>query len=159
MEKSQIEMLFKQYYAKMYVVAHTLLYDEDESRDAVSDIFAKVYEGDITLTPPTEGNYLMAAVRNRCLNIIEQKQTRERLRGIYALEADSGCEEDDGTCYDEVMAFVQSHFTGTALKVLQMRFIEELECKEIADRLQISTVAVYRHLTRAIKSIKDNFKL
>ena len=51
MEKPEIETLFKQYYAPMYVLARTLLYDDDESRDVVSDIFAKVYEGDITLPP------------------------------------------------------------------------------------------------------------
>ncbi|MGN0211363.1 MAG: RNA polymerase sigma factor [Muribaculaceae bacterium] len=158
MEKSRIEMLFRQYYARMYVLARTLLYDDDECRDVVSDIFAKVYEGDITLTPPTEGSYLLAAVRNRCLNIIEQKHTRCRLRCLYALEADSASMECDDERYDEVMAFVGSHFSGTALRVLQLRFVDGLECKEIASTLQISTVAVYRHLARAIETIKANIK-
>ena len=158
MEKSRIEMLFRQYYAQMYVLARTLLYDDDESRDVVSDIFAKVYEGDITLTPPTEGSYLMAAVRNRCLNLIEQKHTRERLRCLYALETDSVSTECDDERYDEVMAFVGSHFSGTALRVLQMRFADGLECKEIASTLQISTVAVYKHLARAMEIIKANIK-
>lgn len=158
MEKSRIEMLFRQYYARMYVLARTLLYDDDECRDVVSDIFAKVYEGDITLTPPTEGSYLLAAVRNRCLNIIEQKHTRCRLRCLYVLEADSASMECDDERYDEVMAFVGSHFSGTALRVLQLRFVDGLECKEIASTLQISTVAVYRHLARAIETIKANIK-
>ena len=151
-------MLFRQYYARMYVLARTLLYDDDECRDVVSDIFAKVYEGDITLTPPTEGSYLLAAVRNRCLNIIEQKHTRCRLRCLYVLEADSASMECDDERYDEVMAFVGSHFSGTALRVLQLRFVDGLECKEIASTLQISTVAVYRHLARAIETIKANIK-
>ena len=158
MEKSRIEMLFRQYYARMYVLARTLLYDDDECRDVVSDIFAKVYEGAITLTPPTEGSYLLAAVRNRCLNIIEQKHTRCRLRCLYVLEADSASMECDDERYDEVMAFVGSHFSGTALRVLQLRFVDGLECKEIASTLQISTVAVYRHLARAIETIKANIK-
>lgn len=151
-------MLFRQYYARMYVLARTLLYDDDECRDVVSDIFAKVYEGDITLTPPTEGSYLLAAVRNRCLNIIEQKHTRCRLRCLYVLEADSASMECDDERYDEVMAFVGSHFSGTALRVLQLCFVDGLECKEIASTLQISTVAVYRHLARAIETIKANIK-
>ncbi|MGM9847823.1 MAG: RNA polymerase sigma factor [Muribaculaceae bacterium] len=158
MDKSQIEKLFRQHYAKMYVLARTLLYDDEESRDVVSDIFAKVYEGDITLTQPTECSYLMAAVRNRCLNIIEQKQTRERLRGLYALEADTASAENDDERYNEVMAFVEHRFSGTALQVLQMRFIDGLECKEIASRLKISTVAVYKHLNSALKIIKENYK-
>lgn len=158
MEKPEIETLFKQYYAPMYVLARTLLYDDDESRDVVSDIFAKVYEGDITLTPPTEGSYLMAAVRNRCLNLIEQKRTRERLRSLYALETDTVSTELNDERYDEVMAFVGSHFSGTALRVMQLRFVDGLECKEIASTLHISTVAVYKHLARAMQTIKANIK-
>ena len=39
MEKD-IQRLFKQHYAKMLRVARTILYDEQESKDVVSDIWA-----------------------------------------------------------------------------------------------------------------------
>ena len=158
MEKSRIEMLFNRYYARMYVLARTLLYDDEESRDAVSDIFAKVYEGDITIVPATEERYLMTAVRNRCLNLIEQKQVRERLLGLYVLEVDSVSADSDDERLDNVMAFVESNFKGTVLQVLRMRFVDGLDCKTIAAKLQISTVAVYKHLNRAMETIKANFK-
>ena len=35
-----IQRLFMQHYAKMLRVARTILYDEQESKDVVSDIFA-----------------------------------------------------------------------------------------------------------------------
>ena len=39
MERHDIQWLFKQHYAKMLRVARTILYDEQESKDVVSDIF------------------------------------------------------------------------------------------------------------------------
>ena len=100
----------------------------------------------------------MAAVRNRSLNLIEQKRTRERLRNLYALETDGVSTELNDERYDEVMAFVSNHFSGTALRVMQLRFVDGLECKEIASALHISTVAVYKHLARAMQTIKANIK-
>ena len=100
----------------------------------------------------------MAAVRNRCLNLIEQKRTRERLRNLYALETDGVSTELNDERYDEVMAFVSKHFSGTALRVMQLRFVDGLECKEIASTLHISTVAVYKHLARAMQTSKANIK-
>ena len=38
MESKIIQRLFKQHYAKMLRVARTILYDEQESKDVVSDI-------------------------------------------------------------------------------------------------------------------------
>ena len=38
METKIIQRLFKQHYAKMLRVARTILYDEQESKDVVSDI-------------------------------------------------------------------------------------------------------------------------
>jgi len=40
MERQEIQRLFVQHYAKMLRVARTILYDEQESQDVVSDIFA-----------------------------------------------------------------------------------------------------------------------
>ncbi|MBQ5548394.1 MAG: hypothetical protein IIT33_06115 [Prevotella sp.] len=39
MERHDVQRLFKQHYAKMLRVARTILYDEQESKDVVSDIF------------------------------------------------------------------------------------------------------------------------
>lgn len=88
MKKSQIEELFRAHYATMYRFALSMLYDEDESRDVASDVFAKVFENNITLRPDTARHYLMTAVRNRCLNIIEQKKlTRASGRTLLAQRA------------------------------------------------------------------------
>ena len=49
MEKDEIQRLFKQHYAKMYRVARTMLYDEQESEDVVSDIFESLLRGQTVL--------------------------------------------------------------------------------------------------------------
>ena len=67
MERIEIQRLFKQHYAKMYRMARTILYDEQESEDVVSDIFEDLLHGQTILKPETEERYLLTSVRNRCL--------------------------------------------------------------------------------------------
>ena len=61
----EIQILFKQHYAKMYRVARSFLYDEQESEDIVSDIFEHLLQRHVALLPGTEEAYLMKCVRNR----------------------------------------------------------------------------------------------
>ena len=43
--RSQIESLFKTHYTQMYHLTLTLLFDEAESKDVVSDVFASLLSG------------------------------------------------------------------------------------------------------------------
>ena len=45
MTKSELEILFKTHYAAMYRLAMSFLYDVDEARDVVSDVFAQLHAG------------------------------------------------------------------------------------------------------------------
>ena len=51
MTKEEFESIYRQHYAKMYRLARTMLYDADESKDVVSDIFARN-----EVSPPTESD-------------------------------------------------------------------------------------------------------
>lgn len=74
MEKKEISTLFRQYYGRMYGMAVSILYDEQESKDVVSDIFERLLESDTVLLPDTVEHYLLTSVRNSCLKRISQNE-------------------------------------------------------------------------------------
>ena len=49
MTRKEIENLFKTHYAQMYRLAVTILYDEAESKDMVSEVFARLLNSNETL--------------------------------------------------------------------------------------------------------------
>lgn len=49
MTKSELEILFKTHYAAMFRLAVSLLYDADEARDVVSDVFASLLDGGLAI--------------------------------------------------------------------------------------------------------------
>ena len=154
MESQTIQQLFKQHYAKMLRVARTILYDEQESQDVVSDIFASLLHGHTVLMPETAENYLMRSVRNRCL---------KRLRHTSVPIAESDCAEptDDFEKEDERLAdideFVASRLSAPEQRIFRLRFSDGLSYEEIAAEECISRVAVWKHLSHALNLIKNHF--
>ena len=47
MKEIEIERLFRQHYDRMIRLARTMLYDDEESRDVVSEVFATLVKTDI----------------------------------------------------------------------------------------------------------------
>ena len=47
MKTNEIEILFRQHYNQMIQLARMMLYDDEESRDVVSEVFATLVKTDI----------------------------------------------------------------------------------------------------------------
>ena len=66
MTKQKFEEIYRKHYPEMYRLARTILYDEDESKDAVSEVFTKLLRADIEPQEDKMQGYLMTSVRNKC---------------------------------------------------------------------------------------------
>ena len=154
MEKNVILRLFKQHYAKMYRVARTILYDEQESEDVVSDIFESLLRRQTVLMPDTEERYLLTSVRNMCLKRL--RHISIPLDGISDTEPtdNSGVEDEQLTDIDE---FVACHLSEQEQRIFRLRFIDGCSYEEIAAAEGISRVAVWKHLSHALKLIRNHF--
>ena len=153
-EKTDIERLFKRYYQPMYRVARSILYDCDECRDVVSDVFSHVLSEQIVLLPETEEGYLVRAARNRCLNIIAQKDIRERTAKLLLADAETVLSEQDNELLDRLMQMIENLEPPVRRQILRLRHLQGLPFQRIADELGVSRVTVYHHLSEAINSIK-----
>lgn len=149
MEKD-IQRLFKQHYAKMQRVARTLLYDEQESEDVVSDIFESLLNGQTVLLPDTEERYLLTAVRNRCL----KRLRHEAVKRAVDYEVSTEVEDDRLT---DIVEFAVSHLTEQEQRIFHLRFTDGYRYEEIAVAEGISRVAVWKHLSHVITEIKKQF--
>jgi RNA polymerase sigma-70 factor (ECF subfamily) len=154
MERIEIQRLFKQHYAKMYRMARTILYDEQESEDVVSDIFEDLLHGQTILMPETEECYLLTSVRNRCL---------KRLRHPASAIEGSGNNEpvDDSDVEDErlidINEFIVCHLSEQEQRIFRLRFTDGCSYEEIAAAEGISRVAVWKHLSHALNLIRNHF--
>lgn len=155
MEKNDIQQLFIQHYAKMYRVARTILYDEQESKDVVSDIFEGLLRNQTVLMPDTEERYLLTSVRNQCLKHLRHQETRLRIETATAEQTTDAETEDERLA--DIIEFVVSHLTEQEQHIFLLRFTHGCSYDEIAAAEGISRVAVWKHLSHALKEIRNQF--
>ncbi len=150
----EIEQLFRLHFPAMHRVAMLLLRDQDAANDIVHDVFAHLLS---TRSTDVQAPYLLAAVRNRCLNHIRSLSARERIRQAYA--ATEREVADDDWPDDETIALIQRtvarDLTPACRRVVELRFSQGLSYKQVAQTLGISEVAVYKHLRHAIDVLRQ----
>ena len=99
MKEIEIERLFRQHYDRMIRLARTMLYDDEESRDVVSEVFATLVKTDIM--PKNVESYLITSVKNRCLNLLEHKEVRARFEQAYTAEKNFNSSNQEPLTYGE----------------------------------------------------------
>lgn len=154
MTNEEVKRLFIQYYAKMYRVAQTFLYDEQESKDVVSGIFARLLCGKVELLPETEERYLMTSVRNQCIKRLSHYEATRKLINSYSADED---EEAEDLQIEKIVEFATHNLTEQQFRIFNLRFSKGCSYEEIASFEGISKVAVWKHLSRLLNIIRNNF--
>lgn len=154
MEKVTIQRLFRQYYAKMYRVARTILYDEEDCKDVVSDIFVCLLRESMVLLPESEERYLLTSVRNRCFKRLRHEDVKRKMMDSYSPELE---EDKDDERLTDIIEYVVSNLSPQDQRIFTLRFSDGYSYEEIALAEGISKVAVWKHLSSIIKRIKEHF--
>ena len=160
MTKKEFEDIYRQHYAKMYRLARMMLYDADESKDVVSDIFARLLrEKNQPQQNQTEG-YLMTAVRNRCRDVLNRKSMQERVEKLF-LQESMQCQivsMNDDDRLERLMQFIESELPPLSQQIFRLRFLSEMSYEEVAQATGVSKVTVYNHLSQSLQRIKEYFQ-
>ena len=160
--EQQIERLFRSEYGRMYRAAHILLGDEDEAKDAVQDVFARLWDGDIALREESQRTFLLTCVRNRCLNIIAQRQ-RQKANVVQLAMANVSDETETwlGQSDEELTAMVQQYIdqrlTPQTGRVIRMHYDDQQSYKEISSKLGISLSTVNKHIVQGLRKLRQQF--
>ena len=158
MTKSELEILFKMHYAAMFRLAVSLLYDADEARDVVSDIFASLLGGGMAIRSDNARGFLLTCVRNSCISVIRHKQMRERFIKLYSTKAepqDHG--PDDTMMLAELRDYINTQLPPLSRRIFTLRYLQDMTCQQVADAVGVSRVTVHHHLSQSLEKINAYF--
>ena len=160
MTKEKFEEIFRQHYSAMYRLAKTMLYDADECKDVVSEVFTRLLRGDVVPQEERIEGYLMTSVRNKCRDVLSHKDIRQRVEKLYSQELIQSqvvyINDDDRL--ERLMQFVESEFPPLTQQIFRLRFLREMTYEEVAQVVGVSKVTVYNHLSQSLQMIKEYFK-
>ena len=159
MTQKEIETLFRQHYAAMYRLARTILYDADESKDVVSDVFVRLLHSNPSVQVDKMEGYLMMAVRNRCLDVLSHKSVREQVEKLFSLELKLQhiIARNEDERLDRLMQYIERELPPLSQQILRLRFLQEMTYEEVAQEVGVSKVTVYNHLWQSMHRIKEYF--
>ena len=157
-KEKNIEQLFRRHYEKMYNLARCILSDDDESKDVVSEVFAKILADGVVLVPGSEDGYLMRSVRHRCLNLIAHKSVKERVARLLLDDADVILSDDTDGRLERLMLLIEELEPPIRKQIFRLRYLQEKSYQEVADELGVSKVTVFNHISQALDWIRKQFK-
>ena len=185
MTRKEVESLFKTHYVQMYHLALTLLFDEAESKDVVSDVFANLLSGKtaikreqsdagissaereqarpkvkVVMRADNTKAFLLASVHHRCLNVLQHKQVKERFARLLTEDTDTLVSDntaEEQMQMEELMCYVRNNLSSLEQKIFRMRYLREMTCQEVAEALNVSRQTVHTHLKQSVEKIRKYF--
>lgn len=150
--------MFRQHYEKMYNLARNILSDDDESKDVVSEVFTTILADDVVLMPESEEGFLMRSVRNRCLNLIAHKGVKERVTKLLIDDADVILSDKTDGRLEQLMLLIEDLEPPIRKQIFRLHYLKEMPYQEVADKVGVSKVTVFNHLSQAMEWIRKQLK-
>ncbi len=143
---------------KMFRLAKRLLISDAEAKDAVQEVFLKLWDmrnrvGEVK----NISAYTLRMTKNHCFDRLRSKESKN-LRLVHSnIDREERSIEDDMEVQDEVdfLKRVINELPERERTVIQLREIEEMELATIAEITETREGSVRVALTRARKKIKE----
>jgi RNA polymerase sigma-70 factor, ECF subfamily len=161
-DEQAFEQLFKTYYGSLCHFAARILKDNETAEEVVQETMVKIWENRHTLKVNTSvRNYLVTAVRNRCLNQLQHDKVR-MLHARKIIEAASPeTDYSDGFLDPGLAEKIEASILSLPEKrreIFRLNREEGLKYREIADKLNLSLKTVEAQMGLALRTLRDKLK-
>ena len=109
---------------------------------------------------PRNDHYLLAAVRNACLNRIRQMSLHGRVKALMPIDDGVDLQPIDKReeRLDGIAAFVEEQLEEPHRSIFHLRFDEDLTVGAIARRLGLNANTTYKYLSQSIQRIRHHLE-
>lgn len=156
----EFELIFKKFYSPLCFFANRFIDDTASAEDIVSEIFIKIWQRlDHFDTLYAVKAFLYISTRNACVNHNKTVCVHDKAHGIIKsnLQETDDCFDEKG--YVDVINEVCTKINRLPLQcktVMQMWYLERLDYREIAHKMNLSVNTVKNQKARGIKLIQSN---
>ena len=151
MSDQYFETLVETYQKQMYFVALNILHNHHDAEDAVQTAFLRISRQ----TKPLPQNeqalraYVLTAAKHTALNLLPKQSKDTDLDKVVAVGTEDLFETIVSSQeYDRLLAAIKS-LPATYRSVLMLRYVQQLDTKEIAKLLSRPRGTIQKQITRA----------
>lgn len=151
----KFEQLFKMHFGALSGFAQKFVYNPDDAKSVVHDVFVSFWEKFDGLASDTNyRSYLYTSVRNRCFNIIRDKKKEVQLNTVdeHAFAVNHDILETKELEVEIELAL--NSLPEKCREVFELSRMEELKYAEIAEKMNISIKTVEAQMSKALKILR-----
>ena len=158
MSHEEFSNIYLPFSSKMYALAYNILRNSDEARDCVQDVYAELWQRRNSIDRDKSPLPLvLTMVRNNCFDKLKGKHTENNDLADILLDNKTEDSINASSTLAEVMKMI-SILPKDQQTVLRLRTIDGLEIQQIEEITHFSRENIYTLLSRARKTLRDNFK-
>ena len=163
-DEQAFELLFKMYYTTLCSYSNKYLFNYEEARDVVQEVFLNLWENKNEIDPKESLKaYLFKITANSSINKLRRRKVKtkydEILKFVYV-------ENSELSPHDSFLEQELSEYIGIALnkippqcrRVFDLSRIDGLKYSEIAEYLKISVKTVESHMSKALSILRTELK-
>ena len=158
MSHEEFSNMYLPFSSKMYALAYNILRNSDEARDCVQDVYAELWQRRNSIDRDKSPLPLvLTMIRNNCFDKLKGKHTENNDLADILLDNKTEDSINASSTLTEVMKMI-SILPKDQQTVLRLRTIDGLEIQQIEEITHFSRENIYTLLSRARKTLRDNFK-
>ncbi len=161
-DEKALKALLTQYHNYLLVVGTRYLTDRFRVEDVIHDVFADLWnkKESITIHAGVK-SFLRGAVINKCLAIIRKDQRMDYVEDHSFDSTDKAPSADklmDAENLKNAIDDIVASLPDKCRQVFQLSRYEGKSHKEISEAMDISKKTIENHMTRALKTLKNELK-
>jgi RNA polymerase sigma-70 factor (ECF subfamily) len=152
--------IYQRYKGVLFLHAYRILGSEEEAKDILQDLFAKLWTKRASINLKTTlSAYLYSSVRNRIFDLIAHKKVEEKYISSLAWFIEEGeCITDHLMREKELSELIEKEIAMLPPKMREVFLLsrkQNLSHKEIADELNISDKTVKKQVNNALNILRE----
>lgn len=166
-DKSAFSFIYSHHTPNLYEYGMRMLQNEDLTRDAIHDLFVKLWQNRKTVGfTDNIKYYLISSLRNMIFTLkgIESRMPLVDLNEISSFNLDFNLEseyirKEQLNELSKNMLDALNQLSPRQKEILYLRYFEELDYNDVAELMNISVKAAYKLSARALEALRELMKL
>lgn len=163
-QKKSFSCLYENCFQKLYSYGINMGMNDIQVRDAIQEIFLKLYiKPEIITDPNSLLPFLFRCVRNYFLNMVKKESTQVGIEDYissftfeYTIEEHLVAEEEKESLTRQIQE-IMSCLTPRQKEIIYFRFLYEMDYEEIAQILNITQQGARNMLYKAFEKIRKTY--